>query len=84
MDLGRRIASRLEAATFERIAGVGLENAALNRPRIERSILELADVPLGEGDSAIVIGAGPSLHRRDSVARLRKSRYTGTIVAVLC
>lgn len=82
MDLGRRIASRLEAATFERIAGVGLENAALNRPRIERSILELADVPLGEGDSAIVIGAGPSLHRRDSVARLRKSRYTGTIVAV--
>ncbi len=82
MDLGKRIASRLEAATFERIAGVGLENAAINRPRIDHSILELADVPLGEGDSAVVIGAGPSLHRRDSVARLRKSGYTGTIVAV--
>ena len=82
MDLGKRIASRLEAATFERIAGVGLENATVNRPRVERSILELADVALGEGDSAIVIGAGPSLHRRESVARLRKSGYTCTIVAV--
>ena len=43
MDLGKRIASRLEAATFERIAGIGLENAALNRPKIARSILELTD-----------------------------------------
>ena len=82
MDLGKRIASRLEAATFERIAGVGLENAAVNRPKIERSILELGDVALGDGDSAVVVGAGPSLHRRDSLARLRKSGYTGTVVAV--
>jgi len=82
MDLGKRIASRLEAATFDRIAGVGLENAAVNRPRIERSILALADVTLGDGDSAVVIGAGPSLHRRDSLARLRKSGYAGTVVAV--
>src|SRR3989441_1705623 len=82
MALGRRLASKLEAATFERIAGVGLENAAVNRPKIERSILELGDVVPGDGDSAIVVGAGPSLHRRDSLARLRKSGYTGTVVAV--
>src|SRR5438093_6974037 len=82
MDLGKRIASQLEAATFERIATVGLENAAVNRPKIERSILELGDVALGDGDSAVVVGAGPSLHRRDSLARLRKSGYTGTVVAV--
>lgn len=82
MDLGKRIASRLEAATFERIAGVGLENAAVNTPKIVRSILALADVALGAGDSAVVVGAGPSLHRKDSLARLRKSGYAGTVVAV--
>jgi hypothetical protein len=82
MDLGKRIASRLQAATFDRIAGVGVENAAVNQPRIKHSILELADLTLGEGDSAVVIGAGPSLHRRDSLARLRKSGFAGTVVAV--
>ncbi len=82
MDLGKRIASRLEAATFERIAGVGLENAAVNTPKIVRSILALADVALGAGDSAVVVGAGPSRHRKDSLARLRKSGYAGTVVAV--
>ena len=69
MDLGRRIASRLEAATFERIAGVGLENAALNRPRIERllrSATQLSEqlghphagawVALCRGASAFFIG----------------------------
>jgi hypothetical protein len=82
MELGKQIASRLEAATFDRIAGIGLENAALNRPRIKHSILELGEVELGGGDTAVVIGAGPSLHRRGSLARLRKTAYTGTIVAV--
>ena len=82
MDLGRRIASKLEAATFERIAAVGLENAAVNRPRIKHSILELGDLTLGAGESAVVVGAGPSLHRKDSLARLRTSGYAGTIVAV--
>jgi hypothetical protein len=82
MDLGKRIASRLQSATFDRIAGVGAENAAVNQPRIKHSILELAELTLGDGNTAVVIGAGPSLHRRDSLARLRKSGYPGTIVAV--
>jgi len=82
MELGRQIASRLKDATFERIAAAGVANAAINRPHIGRSILELATLPLGAGDSAIVIGAGPSLHRRRSLERLRALCYTGTIVAV--
>src|SRR6266511_1744991 len=80
MELGRRIASALEAATFERVAGVGLANAERNRPRIVRSVLELAEMPLG-GDAAVVVGAGPSLHRRRSLERLRASGFAGTIVA---
>lgn len=82
MELGRQIASRLKDATFERIAAAGLANAEINGPRIERSVLDLARLPLGSGDSAVVVGAGPSLHRRRSLERLRASGYAGTIVAV--
>jgi 6-hydroxymethylpterin diphosphokinase MptE-like protein len=82
MDLGRQIARRLTSATFDRIAGAGAANAELNQPRIGRSILALADEPLGAGDSALVIAAGPSLHRRRSLERLRESGYRGTLIAV--
>jgi Protein of unknown function DUF115 len=82
MDLGRKIASRLAAATAERITGAGVENEARNRPHIERSVLELAGLPLGAGDRAVVVAAGPSLRRRDSVRRLARTGFEGTIVAV--
>lgn len=81
MDLGRRIAARLGSATLERVGAVGLANAELNAPRIRRSILELAGTPLGTGEAAIVIGAGPSLRRRRSLERLRGSGFAGTVVA---
>ncbi len=80
-ELGRRIAARLEAATFQRVATIGLENARLNRPRISRSILDLAADPPGEGDTAVVVGAGPSLRRRRSLERLAASGFRGAIVA---
>jgi hypothetical protein len=82
MDLGRRIASKLNEATFERIAPVALANAERNRSRIDRSILELADRPFGDGEAAIVIAAGPSLHRRRSLERLRDGGFRGAVVAV--
>lgn len=82
MDVGRRIASRLEEATFHRVAAVGLANAEANRPRIRRSILELADAPPGEGDGALVVSAGPSLHRRESLRRLAGAGFQGAVVAV--
>ena len=81
MELGRKIAQALEAATFERVAGVGLANAEENHPRIARSVLELADTPLGTGEAAIVVGAGPSLYRRRSLERLHASGFAGAIVA---
>ena len=82
MELGRRIASRLTEATFERVAAVGLANAERNQRVIRHSILELAEASLGEGNSAVVVAAGPSLHRRRSLERLKASAFTGTIVAV--
>ncbi|MDP3767157.1 MAG: DUF115 domain-containing protein [Dehalococcoidia bacterium] len=81
MELGRRIASRLANATFDRVARIGLANAEVNRVRVGRSLLDLAETSVGTGDSAIVVGAGPSLHRRKSIERLRASGFGGTIVA---
>lgn len=81
MELGRRIARSLEAATFERIAPLGLANAEKNQPRIRRSVLDLAREPLGEGDAALVVAAGPSLHRRRSLDRIKAAGFRGTIVA---
>ena len=81
MELGPKIARALEAATFERVAGIGLANAEVNRPRITRSVLELAETALGEGETAIVVGAGPSLRRRRSLERLHDAGFAGTVVA---
>lgn len=79
-DLGRRLARRLGAATLDRIGEKGPANARENRPRMERSVLALQDVKLGEGDTAVVVGAGPSLRQRRSLQRLLDTRYRGTIV----
>ncbi|HET7341096.1 MAG TPA: 6-hydroxymethylpterin diphosphokinase MptE-like protein [Methylomirabilota bacterium] len=82
MDLGRQIASRLNDATFERVAALALANAELNRPRIRHSILELSRaIPDGDG-RALVVAAGPSLHRRQSLERLRRAGFAGAVVAV--
>src|SRR5438128_2459125 len=59
MELGKRLAHALERATFERVAAVGLANAELNRPRIGRSILELADT--ASGGTARCASAGMQL-----------------------
>ena len=83
MELGDKLALAIEVATFERVAGVGFENAKAHtrEGHIKHSVLELEGAQLGSGDVAIVVGAGPSLRRRQSLERLRASRFDGTIVA---
>ena len=82
MDLGRRIASHLAAATAERITAGGRENEKQNRPYVAHSVLELAALQLGESDRAVVVASGPSLRRRESVKRLARLGFRGTIIAV--
>jgi hypothetical protein len=81
MELGRRIAEALESATFDRVAAVGLANAERNRPHITRSVVALGEGAVGGGDTALVVGAGPSLARRRSLERVRASDWAGTVVA---
>lgn len=77
--LGRRIAANLEAVTLHKVREAGFRNAEANRQRIVegQSVLALRDTPLGRGDSAIVLAAGPSLHRATALDDLRAAVASG-------
>lgn len=81
--LGRRIAAQLAAITLEKVSEVGFRNARANAARIARgkSIRALQETPLVAGEDALVIAAGPSLHRHDAVRLIREGDFKGVIVA---
>jgi hypothetical protein len=82
--LGRRIASGLGEITLEKVSEVGFANAQKNAELITqgKSILALRDTALMGGTDAVVIAAGPSLHRQPNAAKLLKDTgYRGVIVA---
>jgi hypothetical protein len=80
--LGRQIAGRLEDLTLEKVTGIGFENAKGNAERIRAGLTldDLLDTPLVSGDRALVVAAGPSLHRYDSARIIRESDFDGMIV----
>lgn len=81
--LGRRLAGMVSELTVEKIAAEGMENARRNQPLIDQgqSIAALGKTPLADGDAALVIAAGPSLHRSDTAAAIRQSGFDGIIIA---
>lgn len=82
-DIGRRLVADMEALTFARIGVDAFENGMANLAHVSRgrSIAALRNFALGEGDTAVVIGAGPSIKRRDPARALRESGYRGAIIA---
>jgi hypothetical protein len=79
--LGERLARRIGEITLTKTAELGLENARKNLADTRLTIAELTS-PEAAGDTAIVIAAGPSLHRNHPLGQLRGSGFRGTIVAV--
>lgn len=67
-------------ATYRKTAEIGLRHAEVNLPYIQKTLSDL-DGAHSTGNSAIVISAGPSLHRKESAKRIRASGYKGVIVA---
>ncbi len=74
----------------ESIPGIGRQrhgdalvaHALANLPNIKHTVRDLPP-PTGEkARSGIVISAGPSIHKRQSVERIRDSGYKGAIIAV--
>ncbi len=66
-------------ATYRKTAEVGLRHAEANLPYIRQSIADLDGI-YAEGESALVVSAGPSLHRNDTAARIKASGFRGMIV----
>lgn len=78
--LGRKIVADLGRITLDRVGEAVIANAKRNLQFLDRgrSIAALRNAPLGEGESAVVVGAGPSIKRRDPAKELKG--YRGAIV----
>ena len=80
--LARSLLARLPEMTLDRIGGLAAENAKSNAKFFHRgkSIRALRGLNLGRGESAVVIAAGPSLHRKSYAEKILKSGYQGAII----
>lgn len=69
--------------TRDRIEALAVENIRRNKSHVEqgKSIKALRDLKVGEGDSAVIVAAGPSAHRNSPAAALKKSGYRGAVIA---
>ncbi|MBI3319048.1 MAG: DUF115 domain-containing protein [Candidatus Omnitrophica bacterium] len=80
--LAEGLIDRMARLTALRSAERSLENARENLPQIRLTIADLAArAPLTHNESAIVMSAGPSLHRQNPVKQMREHGYTGTVIA---
>lgn len=79
-SVGRELVAKLGQITLDRVGDAVVANARRNAELLDRgkSIAALRGAQLGEGDTAVIVGAGPSIRRRDP-AKLLKD-YKGTIV----
>jgi hypothetical protein len=82
-ELGMKFVAQMDRLTLEKIGSEGLANAARNRSAMHlgKSIAELRGAPVGQGDSAIIIAAGPSIARRNPMSAIKSSGYKGAIIA---
>jgi hypothetical protein len=82
-ELGLKIASALGNLTLEKVVEEGFANAQASAPMIAKgkNITALQDTPLMEGEDALVIASGPSMHRFDMARTIKESGFKGVIVA---
>jgi len=81
--LARELLALMPQMTNDRIGEIAFANAERNLAHrdIGHSLKALRGAFAEQGDSAIIVGAGPSLHRQDAARKIKESGYAGTIVA---
>lgn len=81
--LASDLISRMSELTAVKSVDLAMANTRLNGDDLGRTIADLVDPSAGgRSGSAIVIAAGPSLHRANPVEEILSSEYDGPIVAV--
>lgn len=82
-ELGRQLVQSMATLTLNRIGDVGLENAKANLAYRQQgdSLRALREERVGEGETAVVVAAGPSIHRRDPAGQLKAVDYRGAVIA---
>jgi hypothetical protein len=82
-SLGMQLVAHMADITRDRIQALALENSRNNLSKIQEgeSIRALRGEPVGTGDKAIIIAAGPSLKRKQVAEQIIASDYQGAIIA---
>ena len=81
-SVGRALVSQMGELTQARHGEMALNNARRNFSVLDRgrSLTDLRRASLGDGDSAIVIAAGPSIKRHDPLKAIQEQNYRGALV----
>lgn len=81
--LGMELVGVMPQMTDHRIGELAMRNAQANRPYFKegQSIRGLRNAGVGRSNAAVVVAAGPSLHRKDFAGELRDSGFDGAVVA---
>lgn len=77
-----RLQDHMADATEARTMTLALDNAKASFELIKagKSIRDLRGQPIGEGDAAIVVAAGPSIKRHDPAPQIKQADFKGAIV----
>lgn len=81
-QLALELVKRMASLTLDRIADDGISNARENLPLLNRgkTLKDLHDAGIGSGERAVIVAAGPSLHRTDVAQKLSAHRFEGAII----
>jgi hypothetical protein len=82
-ELALELVENMARITLDRIGDQGIRNARENLRFMGRgeSLKALHSAAIGAGDRALVIAAGPSLHRQPVADQIKSSGFGGAIVA---
>ncbi|MAO54670.1 MAG: hypothetical protein CMM61_03105 [Rhodospirillaceae bacterium] len=69
--------------TWHRVGEMVIDNFERNLPKLTsgQSLAKLRDVSVGQGDGAIILAAGPSIHRQKPLEKILAAGFKGALIA---